>query len=184
MKPIEINELWSMKLTPNDLYSIERGLANKPDGGDGQSYIQIAKKNVPNLLTFVGKNYSNLPINLEVHNFFTLSGGVERINLSSKSGGRMRFANQNRHRAPRLTAWSNTHGFPVLGKNDDTDIAEETLNQIGGVRLFLARSVNGGVYAGFTQGEADEQESEQPFAEQLWGSAAKGGYWSLKGGIV
>ena len=184
MKPIEINELWSMKLTPSDLYNIERGEGEGPVGGGGQGFIQIAKKNVLNLLKFVGKNYSDLPINLEVHNFFTLSGGVERINLSSKSGGRMRFNNQNRHRTPRLTAWSNTHGFPVIGKNDATDIAKETLNQIGGVRLFLARSVNGEVYAGFTQGEADEQESEQPFAEQLWGSAAKGGYWSLKGGIV
>ena len=44
MKPIEINELWSMKLNPSDFYNIERGLGEGPDGGDGQSFIQIAKK--------------------------------------------------------------------------------------------------------------------------------------------
>lgn len=176
---IEIAELWSMRISAATLYNIERTTDDNPVGGGGAVYIQVAGGLVADLLQFLRSEYPNNGevIELEVGNFLSPTKPKEMLTFSSKSQGRMRIANQNRHRAIRLSAWSPEEGFPSLEAGQNTEDARAVLEQIGGLRIFLVRGEDGDVWAGYTVGEANEAQAKQPFAAINWGTATSGGYW-------
>lgn len=176
---IDIAELWSMRISAATLYNIERTTDDNPIGGGGAVYIQVAKGLVTDLLRFLRSEYPNNGevIDLEVGNFLSPLKPQETLTFSSKSQGRMRIANQNRHRAVRLSAWSSDEGFPRLEAGQNTEDARAVLEEIGGLRIFLVRGEDGNIWAGYTIGEANEAQAKQPFASINWGAETSGGYW-------
>jgi hypothetical protein len=177
---LEIEELWSLKITPSDLYNIERWPSDKPKTGGGQIYIQVPKSLVDSLLTFLEADYPDgEPIVLEIHNRAQPDLPTERLEFWAKSMGRMRIARQNRHGQNRLQAWSPDRGFPRLEQYQGTDVAEKLLDSIGGCHIYLARASNGTIWAGFTTGSPSKDEAKLPFADILWGES-KGGHWQYE----
>ena len=181
MKTIFIKDLWSLKLNPSDLYNIERPKDDNPPSGGGHTYIQIPAGLVDGTLTFL--RVEHLPIeghvNLEVRDPSDPSSDPEQVEIWSKSAGRMRIAQQNRHRHTRLSAWSPQSGFPKLDSNATTNGAKSLLHSIGGLHLYFVRGEDGKVWAGFTTGTASKQEAKLPFANILWVSS-RGGYWAYE----
>ncbi len=178
---IEIHELWSLRLNPSDLYNIERTRDDNPVGGGGDTYIQVPKNQVNNLLSFLHDKYppNGVSITLSVGNQAKPGSVTENIEFKSKSASRMRISNQNRHRQPRLSAWSPGNGFPVLKPSQNTDDARDLLKNIGGLHIFIARGVEGTIWAGYTTGTPSANEKELPFTNILWGNSP-GGYWIYK----
>lgn len=176
---IEIAELWSMRISAATLYNIERTTDDNPQGGGGAVYIQVAKGLVAGLLQFLRSDYpeNGEIIEVQVGNFLRPTQPQETLTFSSKSQGRMRIANQNRHRATRLSAWSPDEGFPTLEAGQNTEDAHVVLEEMEGLRIFLVRGEDGNVWAGYTIGEANEAEAKQPFASINWGRSTSGGYW-------
>jgi hypothetical protein len=76
------------------------------------------------------------------------------IEFHEKSGGRMRIARQNRQQpnSQRHPAWIGAHGFPTAP--DKVRNKEEALPYFpeGGLRIYIALTVEGHCYAGFTAG--------------------------------
>jgi hypothetical protein len=175
---LEIDELWSLKINPSDLYNIERYLWDKPATGGGHLYIQVSSGLVNPLLTFLREEYppNGTPLILEVSNRAQPSLPVEPLEFWAKSEGRMRIARQNRHRHSRLRAWTPEMGFPSLRETQDTADAVNLLSAIGGLHVYLARAADGTVWAGYTTGFPSEAEEKLPFANILWGNS-RGGYW-------
>lgn len=178
---VVISELWSLRINPSDLYNIERVPEDKPDTGGGHTYIQVPKGQVDNLLKFLHSDY---PINgqalrVQVGNQKEPNAELEELEFWSKSNGRMRIAQQNRNSQNRLSAWSSASGFPKLDPFQGTEVASELLNNIGLLHLYLIRTSDKAVWAGFTTGQPSVTQLEQPFAKLLWGNT-RGGYWSLK----
>jgi len=175
---VEIHELWSLRLNPSDLYNIERTLDDNPRTGGGHTYIQVPKGQVESLLRFLHKEYppNGVPISLSVGNQGKPGTATEQIQFWAKSANRMRISQQNRHRHSRLSAWSPESGFPVLQPNETTDDARALLKSLGGLHLYVARGEDQSVWAGFTTGTPSAEQSEEPFANILWGTS-RGGYW-------
>src|SRR5687768_4470583 len=113
---LEIDELWSLMIAPSDLYNIERSLSDGPAGGGGDTYIQVPVSLVKPLLTFLREEYppNGVPLKFEVNNRARPDLPAEPLEFWAKSAGRMRIARQNRHRHPRLRAWTPGMGFPSL----------------------------------------------------------------------
>ena len=178
---IKISELWSLRLNPSDLYNIERTLNDNPIGGGGDTYIQVPKGQVEPLLNFLKKDYpaNGVPIELLIGNPNKPNIEPEKVEFCSKSAGRMRISNQNRHRQPRLSAWLPSANFPVLQQNQTTDDARTLLEDIGGLHIYIARGLDNSVWAGFTIGKPSTEEAELPFANILWGTS-RGGHWIYK----
>ena len=175
---LEIDELWSLKITPSDLYNIERTPSDGPATGGGQTYIQVPNRLVDPLLTFLREEYppNGVPLRLEVYNRARPDLPVEQLEFWAKSQGRMRIARQNRHRHSRLRAWTPEAGFPSLEAYQDTDDAADLLNSIGGLHIYLARAADGTVWADYTKGRPSKDDAQLPFAHILWGEG-RGGYW-------
>ncbi|PYT00667.1 MAG: hypothetical protein DMF63_06415 [Acidobacteria bacterium] len=175
---LKIDELWSLKLKPSDLYNIERWPSDKPATGGGHTYIQVPKRLVADVLAFLREAYPDkgVPVILEVNNRARPDLEAERLEFWEKSSGRMRIARQNRHGQARLRAWSPEMGFPSLEQYQDTGDAATLLDSIGGLHIYLARAADGTVWAGYTVGNPSEADSQLPFADILWGDSP-GGYW-------
>lgn len=179
-KEKEIVEIWSLRLNPSDLYNIERHKDDNPQGGGGHTYIQVPKKQVENLLLFLGKEYPENGdyISASVKDPRYPENLPEEIQFWSKSGGRMRIAQQNRHRHNRLSSWNTDRGFPSLQAGQNTNDANLLLSKIGFLHIYIARDSNGTLWAGFTTGAPSKIESKQPFVSILWGEGP-GGYWKM-----
>lgn len=178
---VVIEELWALKVNPSDLYNIERVPEDKPKTGGGHTYIQVPKGQVPHLLKFLHIGYpdNGKKTTLLVGNQKTPNVDPEELEFWSKSSGRMRIAQQNRISQNRLSAWSPQYGFPKLESFEGTPIASTLLDAIGQLHIYLIRTSDGAVWAGYTKGKPSEEDLQQPFADLLWGQS-KGGYWSFK----
>lgn len=179
---LNIQELWSLNLNPSDLYNIERPRDVNPESGGGHTYIQIPIGQVQSTLSFLNAEYppNGHPLTITVHDQTHPDLTPEHVEFWAKSSGRMRIAQQNRHRHKRLTAWSPSRGFPQLGREATTDDARHLLERIGGIHLYLARAQSNIIWAGFTTGKPSVKELTLPFANILWGNS-KGGYWIYQG---
>ena len=175
---LEIDELWSLAISPSDFYNIERIRSDKPASGGGHTYIQVPVGLVNPVLTFLRESYppKGVPLILNVNNRAQPDLPGEPLEFWAKSAGRMRIARQNRHLHHRLRAWSPELGFPALAANQDTDDARNLLDSIGGLHIYLARAADGTVWAGYTVGRPTKEEAKLPFANIMWGDT-KGGYW-------
>jgi hypothetical protein len=132
---------------------------------------------VPHLLRFLNQPYpQGAPISVTVASVGT-PDQVDVVQFDKKSAHRMRIPNQNRHRAARVYAWSPAAGFPSLPEDaTSTDDAEQLIASLGGLHIFLARSSDSTVWAGYTMGTVDDHDGAFPFAPLLSGDA-EGGYW-------
>lgn len=173
--PQVIEELWAHRLNASDLSNVERYPGDGPEGGGGQLYIQLGKLQVPAALKFLRVQYNDLPVRVEVTNIGT--GAMSWLEFDTKSNGRMRLPNQNRHRGTRLPAWSAAVGFPQLPRSEavTATAANTAWRALGGLHIFLARDDQDVVWAGFTKGVV----TGVPFAALVSG-AHPGGYWKYE----
>lgn len=177
--PRNIVELWALRLNPSDLSNIERPIGEGPVGGGGQLYIQIKTTMIPSLLKFLGAAYpSDGPLSVTVRNIGS-DGSSDVVEFHAKSQGRMRIANQNRHRANRVRAWSPQMGFPTLPARATTTDAAEAIASLGGLHIFLAKDTEGTIWAGYTTGVVDDQDGTLPFAHLVSGQH-EGGHWKYE----
>ena len=178
---IGICQLWSLRLNPSDLYNIERVCDDNPENGGGHTYIQIPKGQVPHLLRFLGERYptNSQQISVMVSDQKAPNSTSEIIQFCSKSAGRMRISQQNRHRHSRLAAWSPQSGFPKLKPYKGSIEAKALIQEIGGLHIYLARDSNANIWGGYTTGPVPQASTYLPFSNILWGLNNPGGYWQL-----
>lgn len=156
---LNIDRIWWRNVQPGEFYNIER--YHQIQGGGGSLYIEIPSSMVPETLDFLdatGSKVESLPvitIQARVAKQPSLSGPIE---FHRKAGGRMRIARQNRQQpnSQRHPAWVAARGFPTAP--DDVRNKEEALPFFpdGGLRIYIAKSVEGDYYAGFTKGRRPE----------------------------
>ncbi|MCC8408618.1 hypothetical protein LJ707_06735 [Mucilaginibacter sp. UR6-1] len=152
---LNIESIWWRNVQPGEFYNIERH--HRIEGGGGSLYIEIPSSMVPQTLNFLDvtetdfNSMASLVIEAFVIGNPKISGPIE---FRSKAGGRMRIANQNRRQpsSQRHPAWTSTLGFPrasdeVSNKNEALEFFPE-----GGLRIYIAKTVDGNYYAGFTKG--------------------------------
>lgn len=154
-KKLDIDLIWWRNVQPGEFYNIER--YPQIQGGGGSLYIEIPSSMVSATLDFLdatGADVEELPvitIEAGVVGHPGLSGPIE---FQRKKGGRMRIARQNRQQASSLRhpAWTAANGFPTA----PSDVAnkEEALAYFphGGLRIYIAKTIDGEYLAGFTQG--------------------------------
>ncbi len=153
---LNIDRIWWRNVQLGEFYNIERN-PSSIEGGGGSLYIEIPGSLVTDTLKFLGfdgDGYASFPgitINASVVGQPDESG---RIEFSKKEGGRMRISNQNRRQqnSQRHPAWIESRGFPIAP--DDIRNKEEAHKSFpeGGLRIYIAKTVGGDFYAGFTKG--------------------------------
>lgn len=152
---LKIDRIWWRNVQPGEFYNIERH--HQIAGGGGSLYIEIPNSMVPATLDFLGAsgaNVDSLPvitIEARVIGQPSVSGPIE---FHRKAGGRMRIARQNRQQpnSQRHPAWIAARGFPTAP--DGIRNKEEALPYFpdGGLRIYIAKTVEGDYYAGFKKG--------------------------------
>ncbi|WEG08634.1 hypothetical protein PU630_15520 [Microbacterium horticulturae] len=152
---LNIERIWWRNVQPGEFYNIERH--HQIRGGGGSLYIEVPASIVPETLDFLGvagTNVDALPaitIQAGVAGVPGVSGPIE---FQRKAGGRMRIARQNRQQpnSQRHPAWTVARGFPSAP--DDVRNKDEALPFFpeGGLRIYIAKTVEGDYYAGFTKG--------------------------------
>lgn len=154
-KKLRIDRIWWRNVQPGEFYNIERHHQIK--GGGGSLYIEIPSSMVDATLDFLnvtGANVDELPV-------ITIEAGVigepglsGPIEFHRKAGSRMRIARQNRQQpnSQRHPAWTAARGFPTAP--DGVGNKEEALPYFpeGGLRIYIAKTVENEYYAGFTKG--------------------------------
>lgn len=155
MQKQRIDRIWWRNVQPGEFYNIERH--HQIEGGGGSLYIEVPSSMVPQTLDFLdaaGADVDELPvIRIEV-GVIGLPGVSGPVEFQKKTGGRMRIARQNRQapNSERHPAWDATRGFPVAPDNiRDADDALPYF-PVGGLRIYIAKTVDGAYFAGFTSG--------------------------------
>lgn len=152
---LNIDRIWWRNVQPGEFYNIER--YHQIKGGGGSLYIEIPSSMVPATLDFLDATGANV----ESLDVITIKARVALdpsesglIEFHRKKGGRMRIARQNRQQptSQRHPAWTASRGFPSAP--DDVRSTEEARPYFpeGGLRIYIAKSVEGEYYAGFTIG--------------------------------
>lgn len=152
---LNIDRIWWRNVQPGEFYNIER--YHQIPGGGGALYIEIPRSMVPETLDFLdatGSNVEALPV-ITIHARVAGEPGESGpIEFHRKTGGRMRIARQNRQQpgSQRHPAWIAARRFPTAP--DDIHNREEALPffPAGGLRIYIAKTVEGEYYAGFTKG--------------------------------
>lgn len=154
-KKLEIDRIWWRNVQPGEFYNIERH--HQIEGGGGSLYIEIPSSIVAATLDFLNEpaaNVDELPVITIVAGVVGKPGLSGPIEFQRKKGGRMRIARQNRQQpnSQRHPAWTAACGFPTAP--DDVRNKEEALPYFpeGGLRVYIAKTVEGDYYAGFTMG--------------------------------
>lgn len=153
-KPVD--RIWWLTVQPGEFYNIERFPRIK-GGGGGSLYIEIPGSMVAATLDFLdatGANVDALPV-ITIHARVIGKPEVSGpIKFHPKSGGRMRISCQNRQQedSQRHPAWTAARGFPTAPNNvGSTDEALAYLPD-GGLRIYIAKTVDGEYFAGFKTG--------------------------------
>lgn len=152
---LNIDRIWWRNVQPGEFYNIER--IPRIEGGGGSLYIEIPSSMVPVTLDFLdatGANVDALPVITIEARVAGRPGESGPIEFHRKKGGRMRIARQNRQQpnSQRHPAWIAARGFPTAP--DDVRNKQEALPHFpnGGLRIYIAKTVEGDYYAGFTKG--------------------------------
>lgn len=156
---LNIERIWWRNVQPGEFYNIERH--HRIEGGGGSLYIEIPSSMVPGTLEFLdaaGANVDDLPIITIEAGVVGRPGESGPIEFQRKMGGRMRIARQNRRQpnSQRHPAWTAARGFPTAP--DDIGSKDDALLYFpeGGLRIYIAKTVEGEYYAGFTEGPRPE----------------------------
>lgn len=152
---LEIGKIWWRNVQPGEFYNIERHHIIK--GGGGSLYIEIPTSLVAATLEFLDhpdedvESIGKITIQASVIGKPDMNGPIV---FQSKKGRRMRIALQNRQSpsSQRHPAWTVDMGFPIAP--DDVHSTEEARQYFpdGGLRIYIAKTVDGKYYAGFTKG--------------------------------
>lgn len=152
---LNIDRIWWRNVQPGEFYNIERH--HQIEGGGGSLYIEIPNSMVPATLDFLdvtGANVDSLPVITIEAGVIGRPGVSGPIEFHRKKGSRMRIARQNRQQpnSQRHPAWTAARGFPTAP--DGVRNKEEALPYFpaGGLRVYIAKTVEGDFYAGFTKG--------------------------------
>lgn len=182
MAKLNVDLIWWRNVQPGEFYNIERH-HRLDSGGGGSLYIEVPSSMVPETLDFLdasGTDVDALPV-------ITIQAGVVGrpgvsgpIEFQRKAGGRMRIARQNRRQpsSQRHPAWTAAHGFPTAP--DDIRSREEALPYFpeGGLRIYIAKTVEGDYYAGFTKGT---RPSAMKRTDPVWDLYTQG---RVVGGVI
>lgn len=178
---LNIERIWWRNVQPGEFYNIERHYRIR--GGGGSLYIEVPSSIVPETLDFLdmtGKNVDALPVITIQAGVIGLPGVSGPIEFQRKAGGRMRIARQNRQQpnSQRHPAWTAARGFPTAP--DDVQSKEEALSHFprGGLRIYVAKTVEGNFYAGFTKGQ---RPSDMERTDPSWDLYTQG---KKVGGII
>jgi hypothetical protein len=179
-KKLNIDRIWWRNVPPGEFYNIERYHQLKSGGGGGSLYIEIPKSMVPATLDFLDvtraalDSQSEFVIQASVVGQPSLSGP---ITFKPKSGGRLRIPSQNRQQpnCQRHPAWTATRGFPTAP--DNVGSTNEALAHFpgSGLRIYIAKTVEGDYYAGFTMGARPESMKPNHPAWNLYSESGVGG---------
>lgn len=175
---LNIDRIWWRNVQPGEFYNIER--FHRISGGGGSLYIEIPNSMVPATLDFldvIESNVDSLPV-IEIEAGVVGNPGLSGpIEFHSKSGGRMRIARQNRQQpnSQRHPAWVEARGFPTAP--DDVGDREEALPHFpeGGLRIYIAKTIEGDYYAGFTSGPRPAEMKRSDPAWDLYSQDATPG---------
>ncbi|MFP7572319.1 hypothetical protein [Marivita sp. S2033] len=155
MKKLEIDRIWWRNVQLGEFYNIERH--HQIEGGGGSLYIEVPSSIVPQTLDFLDVSdvdVDELPVIRIEAGVIGQPGVFGPIEFQKKMGSRMRIARQNRQ-APsseRHPAWTEKRGFPVAPDNiRDKEDARPHFPD-GGLRIYIAKTVDGDYFAGFTKG--------------------------------
>lgn len=151
-KELNIDRIWWRNVPLGEFYNVER--YHKIKGGGGALYFEIPNSMVPATLDFLGvPGVASLPVTIEVA-IIDQTRVSRPLEFHSKAGGRMRIANQNRQQpnSQRHPAWTAARKFPTAP--DGVGSSEEASPHFpkGGLRIYIAKTVEGDYYAGFTKG--------------------------------
>lgn len=162
-----------------EFYNVERD-PNRTEGGQGSLYFEIPTSIVPGSLEFLGHPgidvESMAPISIQVRVIGSPSVSTT-LEFHKKAGGRLRIARQNRQMAgsQRHPAWTDSRGFPKAPDDTDQATARRYFPQ-GGLRIYVAKTVDGQYYAGFTKGpRPSDMDRSDPMWDLYAGGRAPGG---------
>lgn len=152
---LNVDLIWWRNVQPGEFYNIER--YHQIEGGGGSLYIEIPSSIVPATLDFLDATTTDvdaLPAITIRAGVVGQSGMYGDIEFQRKTGRRMRIARQNRQQPTsiRHPAWTPDFGFPTAPS--DVRNTAEALPYFpqGGLRIYIAKTVEGDFYAGFTKG--------------------------------
>lgn len=166
---IRINRIWWRNVQLGEFYNIER--FHRIPGGGGSLYIEIPGSMVSATLDFLdvaATNVNLLPVITIQARAIGMPSVSSPIEFHRKAGGRMRIARQNRQQpgSQRHPAWTFDKGFPRAP--DSIGNKDEALPYFpeGGLRIYIAKTINGEYYAGFTKGA---RPADMKKTHPLWG---------------
>ncbi|MEA3588415.1 hypothetical protein J6I75_08625 [Pseudidiomarina sp. 1APP75-27a] len=174
---LNISRIWWRNVQPGEFYNIERH--HQLRGGGGSLYIEIPSSMVPATLGFLGaettdvRSLSVVEIEARVIGEPRISGPIE---FHPKAGGRMRIARQNRQQphSQRHPAWTSARKFPTAPDGvGSTEEARQYLPE-GGLRIYIAKTVEGEYYAGFTTGSRPPHMTQNDPMWELYGNGVGG----------
>jgi len=175
---LNIDRIWWRNVQPGEFYNIER--VPRIAGGGGSLYIEIPSSMVPATLDFLdatGANVDSLPVITIQAGVVGQTGLFGPIEFQRKKGSRMRIARQNRQQpsSQRHPAWTAARGFPTAP--DYVGNKEKALPYFpeGGLRIYIAKTVEGDYYAGFTKGWRPASMKPNDPAWDLYSQGGVGG---------
>jgi len=153
-----VDRIWWRNVPLGEFYNVERH-PSVTKGGQGSLYFEIPKRLVPATLDFLGlPDLGSLPFTIQagIAGEEGIAGAIEFQRKASgpNENNRMRITRQNRQMtgAERHPAWTAERGFPTAPS--DVRRREEAAPHfpVGGLRIYIARTIEGDYYAGFTTG--------------------------------
>lgn len=168
---LRINRIWWRNVQPGEFYNIERYHQIPGGGGGGSLYIEIPSSLVPATLDFLDITATDVdPLHVITIQASAIGqpGILSPIEFHPKTGNRMRIARQNRQQpnSQRHPAWTSENGFPRAP--DGIGNRDEALSYFpeGGLRIYIAKTVEGDYYAGFTKGPRPANMAQ---THPMWG---------------
>lgn len=158
-KKLNIDCIWWRNVQVGEFYNIERH--HQIEGGGGALYIEIPSSMVRTTLDFLDEPNANpeAPPTIAIQaGVIGPSSEIGTLEFQPKAGKRMRIARQNRQMpaSQRHPAWTARYGFPSA-PDDVRDRAEaEPYFPEGGLRIYIAKTIEGEFFAGHTKGPRPE----------------------------
>lgn len=173
---LNIDRIWWRNVPLGEFYNVERH-PNVTAGGQGSLYFEVPKSMVAGTLDFLGlTSVASLPFTIQA-GVIGVAGASGPIEFHTKAGNRMRIVRQNRQMAgaQRHPAWAAARGFPTAP--DDVHNKKEALPYFpdGGLRIYIARTVQGDYYAGFKKGRRPDTMKPNDAMWDLYSQSGVGG---------
>lgn len=178
---LPVESIWFKRVTNADFFNIEKA-PGTTQGGGGMTYFDIPKTARDALFRFLGFEVppptGPFPaIHLPDVRAIGAPDRAAQLSMSKNRDNdpRYRIENQNRHMpgSQRHPAWTPELGFPQA-TSPVTDAASAEPFLRNGLRIFLVRTTNDKIYAGFIEGHAPPPDWPPPL-EAMFTSSDPGG---------